>query len=142
MADKKPVYVSKLIIRWGDMDAFGHVNNAMYFKYIEQARFDWMESTGLTFPPEASPVIINAQCTFLKQLQYPADIHIPVYVTHIGRSSLDLTYEVIRDDDPDTVYATAATRVVWANLALGKSVPIPEEFKALLPELPETKTEK
>lgn len=133
MTMKKAVFVSRLTIRWGDMDAFGHVNNAMYFKYLEQARFDWMESSNLTFEHEAAPVVITAQCTFLKQLQYPADIATTIYVTHIGRTSLDLFYELRRADDPETIYATGETRVVWANLSLGKSVPIPEHFKKLLP---------
>lgn len=135
MSDKKAVFVSRLKIRWGDMDAFGHVNNAVYFKYLEQARFDWLESENLTFQHDCAPVVITAQCTFLKQLQYPADIAITIYVTHVGRTSLDLFYELRREDDQETIFATGETRVVWANLDLGKSTPIPEAFRAKLPVL-------
>jgi acyl-CoA thioester hydrolase len=41
---KKLVHVTHIPIRWGDMDAYGHVNNTVYFRYMEQARVEWLES--------------------------------------------------------------------------------------------------
>jgi len=73
MSDRKLVHVEKIPVRWGDMDAMGHVNNAVYFRYMEQARIAWFE----TLVPRAeawsamSIVIVNASCTFRKPINYP-----------------------------------------------------------------------
>ena len=59
-------------IRWGDMDAMGHVNNAVYFRYFETVRIDWMRSIGAARGPDGiGPVIVNAFCSFIRQLEYP-----------------------------------------------------------------------
>ena len=68
-AQKKLVSETRFAIRWGDMDAMGHVNNAVYFRYLESARIDWMRAVGCTPDPQGEgPVIINAFCNFYKQL--------------------------------------------------------------------------
>lgn len=46
LSEKKPVFVSRIPIRWGDMDAMGHVNNAVFFRYLEQARIEWYSHIG------------------------------------------------------------------------------------------------
>jgi acyl-CoA thioester hydrolase len=48
---KKQVYETRFPVRWGDMDAMGHVNNAQYFRYLETARIDWMRGMGLNPDP-------------------------------------------------------------------------------------------
>ena len=72
---KKLVYEMHIPIRWGDMDAMKHVNNTVYFRYLETCRIDWMHSTG-SMPGDAGegPVIVNAFCNFYKQLEYPGDV--------------------------------------------------------------------
>ena len=65
--DKKLCFELVIPIRWGDMDAMGHVNNANYFRYLETLRIDWFRSIGCL--PDADgvgPVIINAFCSFTK----------------------------------------------------------------------------
>lgn len=59
-------------IRWGDMDAMDHINNAVYFRYLEQARVECL--TEVSCEPDTNrdgPVVINAHCTFIRQLKYP-----------------------------------------------------------------------
>ena len=58
---KKLIHVTKMPIRWGDMDAYGHVNNTVYFRYMEQARVEWVEEMKVQVRPGGDgPVIINA----------------------------------------------------------------------------------
>ena len=65
----KLVHTMRMPIRWGDMDAMGHVNNTVYFRYLETARIAWFDQAGCTPDPRGEgPVIVNADCTFLKQL--------------------------------------------------------------------------
>lgn len=121
-------------IRWGDMDAFGHVNNTVYFRYMEQVRISWFESLGILGGPEQGqgPVIVNASMEFLRQLHYPGDIVGTMSVGTPGRSSFDTGFELRRADDPGTVYARGAARCVWIDYAAGRSVPLPERLRALL----------
>jgi acyl-CoA thioester hydrolase len=123
-------------IRWGDMDAFGHVNNTVYFRYMEQVRISWFEEIGIAGGngEGQGPVIVNASMEFLKQLHYPGDVIGRLSVGQPGRSSFDTRFELYRSDDPATLYARGAAKVVWIDYAAGKSVPIP----ALLRQIIET----
>ena len=77
-------------MRWSDMDAFGHVNNAMYFTYFEQARVDWLDSIKV----QHGLVLANISCTFIQPLKYPAELEVRLRAGPPGRSSLDTYYEV------------------------------------------------
>ena len=64
---KKLVHQMQIPIRWGDMDAMNHVNNASYFRYLETCRIEWMYSIGCQPDPAGEgPVIVNAFCNFYK----------------------------------------------------------------------------
>ena len=71
------VHTSIQPVRWGDMDALGHVNNTVYFRYMEQVRVEYLEKLGFTVLPRGTaPVIINAACTFLVPLNYPGVVEV------------------------------------------------------------------
>jgi acyl-CoA thioester hydrolase len=137
MSDKKHVHVMRQDIRWGDMDAFGHVNNTVYFRYMETARIAFLEETaGRTDTASEGPVIVTAYCTFSKQLKYPGRIEVRTFVGTPGRSSIEVTHEIRLVDDngnADVVHAEGGAKVVWVNYAAEKSVPLPEALKALAP---------
>ncbi|HEY6513727.1 MAG TPA: thioesterase family protein [Burkholderiaceae bacterium] len=125
-AHKKLVYESVIPIRWGDMDAMGHVNNTVYFRYMETARIDWCRSIGCM--PEQSkqgPVIVNAYCSFIKQLRYPGDVRVKHFVTTVGKSSFDTFITMERSDEPDVVWAEGGARMVWLDFASNQSMPLP-----------------
>lgn len=126
------VRTSLIPIRWGDMDAYGHVNNTVYFRYMEQIRCEWIEALGYkVLPGGEGPVIINASCTFLAPLNYPGTVEVRLFVGQPGRSSLPTYYE-LRLQDNDAVYATGEAKVVWMDTRTGKSVPIPEALRTTL----------
>jgi acyl-CoA thioester hydrolase len=77
-------------IRWGDMDAMGHVNNTIYFRYLEIVRIEWLHSVvGAPDPEGEGPVIVNTFCNFLRQLKYPGDVLAKHYVANPGKSSFE-----------------------------------------------------
>jgi acyl-CoA thioester hydrolase len=85
----------RMPIRWGDMDAMGHVNNTVYFRYIETARIAWLEQVGGMVNPEGQgPVIVNASMNFLKQLTYPGEIEVRTFVAPPGRASVEVSHEI------------------------------------------------
>jgi acyl-CoA thioester hydrolase len=137
MSNKKQVHVMRMPIRWGDMDMMGHVNNTVYFRYIESARIAWLEEAGGAPDPDGiGPVIVNAHCSFLKQLKYPGDIEVTTYVGPPGRSSFEVTHEIRLvgpDGQPGAIHAEGGAKIVWVNFAAEKSVPLPDKVRALLP---------
>jgi acyl-CoA thioester hydrolase len=128
--EKKLIHVTRMPIRWGDMDAYGHVNNTVYFRYMEQARVEWIEAMGVQVRPGGDgPVIISASCTFLKPMNYPATVEVRTFVGKPGRSSLQSYVEMRIDDE---LYAEGGAKIVWMNTQTGKSVPIPDDVRAVL----------
>ena len=120
-------------IRWGDMDAMGHVNNASYFRYLETLRIDWFRSIGCQ--PDADgvgPVIVNAFCNFIRQLEYPGDVLAKHYIGKVGPSSLDTYATMERVDLPGVIHASGGATVVWTDFKAQKSVAIPAEIRARL----------
>lgn len=130
--EKKLVFTATLPIRWGDMDAMGHVNNTVYFRYMEQTRVEWLESLGYATAQTRSegPVIVNASCTFLIPFTYPGSVEVRMYAGHPGRSSLPTYYE-LRPAGEDALYAEGAAKMVWIKPADGKSIPLPETMRQL-----------
>ena len=130
---RKLVHTEIMPIRWGDMDAMGHVNNTVYFRYMEQARISWFEALGVRSAVKGQgPVIVNASCNFLKQLVYPGKVEIKTYIGALGRSSVETFLELRPSYDPATIYAEGAAKVVWVDYAQGKSVPLPEGLRQII----------
>ena len=126
--DKKLAFEMVIPIRWGDMDAMGHVNNASYFRYLESLRIEWFR---LPDPGGVGPVIINAFCSFIRQLEYPGDVLARHYTGTMGRSTVETYATLERIDMPGVVHATGGATTVWTDFKAQKSVPIPDRFRAL-----------
>lgn len=118
-------------IRWGDMDAMGHVNNTLYFRYLESLRIEWFHGMGcVPYREDFGPIIINAFCTFLRQLEYPGEVLARHYVGEIGRSTVDTFAVLERTDRPGVAYATGGATVIWTDFKAQKAVPFPEDVRA------------
>ena len=128
------VQTSTQAIRWGDMDAFGHVNNTVYFRYMEQARIDWLYAQAKTigYTGNGGPVIVNASCNFLAPLVYPGEVEIRMYLGPPGRSSIESFYELLVAGEK---FADGAAKIVWIDRVTGRSVPLPELIAAPLRSL-------
>ena len=132
-ADKKLTHEMVIPIRWGDMDAMGHVNNTVYFRYLEVARLDWLYRVGGPPDPTGSgPVIVNAFCNFIRQLEFPGDVLARHFVTNPGRSSFDTYITLERTDAPGVIYAEGGAKTVWTDFKAQKSVPLPDWVRALV----------
>ncbi|MFG2828550.1 acyl-CoA thioesterase [Streptomyces sp. NPDC048434] len=122
-------------LRWSDMDAFGHVNNAVFVRYLEEARIDFMR--GLA-PGDGSPsftggsVVARHEIDYVRPLVHrPAPVTIELWVTKISAASMTVGYEV---KDEDTLYLRASTVVVPFNFAEERPRRITAEEKAILKE--------
>ena len=131
---KKLVYESVIPIRWGDMDAMGHLNNTSYFRYLETIRIDWMYSIGGKPGDNEGEgvVVINAFCNFYRQLEYPGDVLMKMYASDAGRTSFETWATMERTDKPGEIYAAGGATTVWVNYKEQKSRPLPEWLRAVV----------
>ena len=120
-------------VRWGDMDAMGHVNNTIYFRYMEVIRLEWLhQASGSVDPSGEGAIIVNAFCNFILQLKFPGDVLAKHYVANPGRSSFDTYITLERIDEPGRIYASGGAKTVWVNYPKARSVPLPEGVRRLL----------
>ena len=121
-------------LRWGDMDAYGHANNTVYFRFFEEARITWLASLelGAENDPDG-PVIIKTSATFLKELNHPATVVVATYADKAGNTSLD-TYHVLSDAETGEVYAEGYAKVVWFDRKTRSSTRLPDTLRALATE--------
>ncbi|HEY8856555.1 MAG TPA: thioesterase family protein [Rugosibacter sp.] len=137
--DRKLVYRLEMPLRWGDQDAMNHINNTLYFRYMEQARVEWLDSVCPEERREKNQgaVLVNASCTFLIPLTYPGKVSCDIFVAQPGRSSLQTFYELRRVDD-HRLYAEGAAKLVWVNKLSGKSIPLPDALRLALADAEKT----
>jgi acyl-CoA thioester hydrolase len=113
------------------MDAYGHANNTVYFRFFEEARIVWLASLELGGAKDATgPVIIKTSATFLKELTHPANVVVETYADKAGNTSLD-TYHLLKDKDTGDIYAEGYAKIVWTDRATRKSTPLPDTLRAL-----------
>ena len=130
---KKLLHTIQLQVRWGDMDIFGHVNNANYFRYLEQARISWFETIGAPSGNAGhGPMLVAAACNFRMPIVYPATVEIRTYAKAPGRSSIPMYQEIVDANRPTTLFADGDSTIAWIDYQLGKSTPLPDEVRALI----------
>lgn len=124
-------YVTPIQIRWADLDAYRHVNNTVYLRYLETARLDFMGFLlGYGEGPQKGPdaqesdglVIAELEIDYRRQLGFretPIEVH--TWVTHLGRSSILLRNVIV---DGEVVFARATNRSVCIDRDTGRSRPL------------------
>jgi len=107
-------FTNKQYVRWGDLDAFGHVNNATYLIYAQEARYAWSKMLEM--------VVARAEVDFMAPI-YTGDIYIDVeiWVNKIGTSSFGVTYEMKNGDE---IVAVVKTVQVTVSMDTKKSRPL------------------
>ncbi|MEU4109748.1 MULTISPECIES: thioesterase family protein [unclassified Streptomyces] len=101
-------HIYRCPLRWADMDAYGHVNNVVFLRYLEEARIDFLFRPDKDF--QQGSVVARHEIDYKRQLvhrHHPVDVEL--WITEIRAASFTITYEV---KDADTVYVRASTVVV------------------------------
>jgi acyl-CoA thioester hydrolase len=119
---------NKQYVRWGDLDAFGHVNNATYLVYAQEARYTWSKMLEM--------VVARAEVDFIAPI-YEGDIYldIEIWVHSIGNSSFGLTYEMKNGEE---LVARVKTIQVTVSMDTKKSRPINDAEREFLTQYLET----
>src|SRR5688572_15448596 len=107
--------VLSLRIDWADLDLFGHVNNVVFFRYIQAARVNYCEHIGLTSlndNDQLSFMVASSQCHFKRPLKYPDSIEVATRAAWLKNTSLQLEY-LIRNSEKEIVAEASDVIVVY-----------------------------
>ena len=134
-----PVIV-KIPIAWGDMDAFGHVNNIRYFKYFESARIKYFENIGLAdimHQSNVGPILASTSAKFIKPVVYPDSISVGTRITTLNEKKFSMDYLI--ESDKIGVVAIGEAVIAILDYKSSRKTPLPlivkDKILQLQPEL-------
>ncbi|WP_045736870.1 thioesterase family protein [Xanthomonas sp. MUS 060] len=118
-------------VRWRDMDSMGHVNNAKYISYLEEARVRWMLGVeGVSMRSRIAPVVAATNVNYRLPIVWPNDIVVELFVQRLGSSSITIGHRIVDQQDAGVLYSDGNVVVVWIDTQTGKSALLPEQIRA------------
>jgi acyl-CoA thioester hydrolase len=131
-----PVVV-RVPVAWGDMDAFGHVNNTFYFRYFETARILFFERTGFNDSKRSTgigPILAETRCRFRRPLKYPDTVAVGTRARDVEADRFSMDY-VVWSEALGEIAASGEGLIVSYDYAAGRKAPLPEAVRAAMERL-------
>lgn len=125
LAEYPVIYEQK--VAWGDMDAFGHVNNAVYYRYIESARICYFEELNI-FQQDIYTVVASSQCQYLRPLFYPDQLKIGARVEEMRSSAIRMSY-ILWSGQQQNIAARGEAVIVCVDKLNLQKIPMPENIR-------------
>ena len=126
-------HLAKAHVRWDDLDGFGHVNNATYLTYIQEARadFTWYSRKKAGFEPMLADMVVGrAEVDFVEPIYEGGfDLDVAIWVSRIGNSSFDLSYELTSEKG---LHSRGRTVQVAVSMETKRSRPLTQEERDFL----------
>jgi acyl-CoA thioester hydrolase len=123
-------------VAWGEMDAFGHVNNANYLRWFESARIAYFEKIAMSVGSKDSspwiPILGRATIDFRKPVSYPDTVTLEATVTKFGNTSFSMAYRAV---SASLGLAAEGEAIVVILDGSGQKMPLPEELKRAIETL-------
>jgi len=128
----------KLSLRldWSEMDLFGHINNVMYFKYIQASRVNYWETMGIAkdfSTTKVGPILASTKCNFLKPLHYPGNIIIQARMEFIKNTSFGIEHQILNEQGE--IAAIANDVIVMYDFNKNEKVVFQELLKKTIEEI-------
>lgn len=138
MNDSAPAAPTRLLfrmpvdVRWRDLDAFNHVNNANFLTYLEEARIRWFATwQGEWVTEDSAPLLAAVQLNYRSPIPYPADVVVELFADRVGNSSVTIGHRIVSGDGA-TLYGDGNVVVVWIDRRSGRPVPLPGPVRAAM----------
>lgn len=142
-----PVLVA-IPVQWGDQDAFGHVNNIVFFRWIESSRIAYCSQVGLygqggegstavppaTLPTKADLILAAASCDYRRPVVFPDTVMVGARTSRVGNSSITMEHAVFSMSQQQLAAEGKAT-VVYYDYAAGRSRPLPDRIRKAIADL-------
>lgn len=125
------IHETKLRVRYAEIDAQGHVNNAVYLSYFEVGRVEWLRAAGLSYRELEGRgygiVVVEALVRYRRAAFFDDELTLRTELAELNRATLRFEYVVLRGGD---VLVTGHTRHACVDLATGKPIRVPGEVLA------------
>ena len=131
-------------VAWGDMDAFGHVNNTIYFRYFESARIMYLRAIDFTAGGGGAggggaggsigPILASTHCRFRRPLAYPDTVRVGTRTTEVADDRFTMEYRVV-SLEAGAVAAEGGGVVVAYDYGRGEKADLPAPVRAAIEEL-------
>lgn len=134
LADYRVILTLPVI--WGDMDAFGHVNNTVFFRWFESARIAYLDRVDIESDGAhgVGPILAAAKCDFRRQVQFPDTVSIGAKITRLGRTSLTMVHS-IASAAQNAIVAEGDSTLVIFDYDANRPTPIPDKLRAAIAAL-------
>lgn len=129
------LYRMPLSLRWRDLDAFNHVNNATFMTYLEEARIRWFDTLGGDWVTEAvAPLLAAVHMNYRQPISYPANVVVEMRCERAGNTSLTIGHRILADGaitmgGEPALHADGKVVIVWIDRASGRPCPLPEMIR-------------
>jgi len=137
---KPALFRMPIEVRWRDLDAFNHVNNASFLTFLEEARIRWFDSLGTEWVTETiAPLLAAVQINYRQPIPYPANIAVELFAQRVGNTSVTIGHRILKqaqslpptgsgDERPEdaTLYADGHVVMVWIDRASASPIPLPD----------------
>jgi len=120
-----------LPVQWGDQDAFGHVNNVVYFRWFETSRVDLLNACHSSVTMDGSglgPILASMKCDYKRQLRFPDTVVVGAKVSRIGRSSADISHRIVSCAQ-GKIIAEGVSVIVVFDYTAQRVTRIPEDLR-------------
>ncbi|GAA4863461.1 thioesterase family protein [Luteimonas vadosa] len=125
------LYRLPVALRWRDLDAFNHVNNATFMTYLEEARIRWLDSLGGEWMnASVAPLLAAVQMNYRQPIAYPGEIAVELTCQRVGNSSLTIGHRIVaardsREAGTDILHADGHVVMVWIDRGTGRPCSLP-----------------
>jgi acyl-CoA thioester hydrolase len=122
----------KFTTRWADNDAYGHVNNTVYYEWFDSAVNGWMVEEGILDIQNGDPIalVVETRCTYFAPLEFPQDVDVGLAVEELGKSSIRYRIGIFGENDRAAAHGEFVHVVV--DRATRRPVEIPADWRAKL----------
>ena len=124
-------------VAWGEMDAFGHVNNIVYFRYFESARIAYLDAIGFRGDAASGgigPILASTHCRFRRPLAYPETVRVGARTTEVDQDRFTMEYRIVSDSDGEVAAEGGGVIVAYDYVNTGKTT-LPEAVRARIREV-------
>jgi acyl-CoA thioester hydrolase len=128
-----PIFSHGMDVRWREMDALGHVNNAQYLSYVEETRVQWFNSLQNGWQDgDAAPIVAAIHVDFRKPIVWPEQITVSLFAEKRCGKSATIGHRIHSAVDASVIYAEGYTVLVWIDRT-GQTVALPDYIATLFP---------
>ena len=120
-------------VRFRDLDALGHVNNAVFMTYFEEGRKNFSKNIfKVSDPSDFTFILAHIRCDYLKPIKFNDNITLQMWVKHIGNSSFSFGYKLMDTSNESLVYATGESVQVCYDYTANSSMAVPDAMREAL----------